>query len=1496
MFSLSQLIYNNADEDGKEDADGNVTNDGGDAIVIPDEEQHSVVQFFDDDDNGDSVELMASENGSLTDGTGDSLSILTDGTAAALKQKMKTKTKKKKKKSTKKQNKEQPTKLRRSPRNRNRQPSPADSEVDDTPSMRSSCAQHADGDHNNSNSDGANEDDAKDDRIGHVLRLQRKRRRKRDSPHHTKIRVLNTALRSEVYCEEQADSLLSTFNPNIPASRMPIRKKPYKSYLLPRKISKGRGKRKVEMEETQEDLQLRLKKRERRREYDQIRMRWKNRKIDYTVEHDVGKAVTTTVTHAMKNRYEESALDDVRKKQQAEEAEDEEVSVKSADVSTDEQNQMLESMIYAQTQIENTASSADERADDTDTDLELSAPYSDRFDYWQMGRSVPLKGTIDFPYNSPKAIRARTKRPREALISRAPPTIDADEEKLMSATMSRLMYLGSSMRSEERYYRDMRQDRSGKQDFVQFRLLRKLGAQILTACSGDVASENRILSLLLFHTLSSKSYPQSILNNIAKKFLHSGRKEIACMLANQGAMDLQAYLDAPFVDKSRLGEELGLLLHSSRADNLLLSRFAHLPCDKENIRRHGDSSRRGPAAAETTQLTAAAQSNEDDLDADKQQDSEQPPQHIGQGQQKKDEETPDDDEDDEGQDDASVGTTCTRRSARLQKKPRINYSDTRRISRPATSTPTPQLKSTPQEPDAVSLDDSHMHDLRASGGKEDDGGGVEIQQDATKIATTETEPEASEATSLTPSKAYIHLPGTVPPIPTFPLCPLQIMFGLTDRHIGYHHVEKVENVTMTMALSTVLTRLLEAATDSDASAMSTTEQQVRKLLQECTDSNDSRYSKLVLNMDRKSTDIPLVAHYQCIMQSVGMLSNFRPPQIDDEAAPSTRPTRATDTDGENSEHMELYGNDDNDDNDSNGDKEEHPTSDGNATKRILGAPVEKIAEAIFLSCEKRLQRDGLFRFPRLHLTTALANLCHHLPPDAAMSLARSTDDSAFPTPLEIIRGMLEGMERRREIHFGQTNEGNGGMHAGELEYMFSEASKTFVHCIDLEPWNCDFHLWQIGSLCASLILCSGNQIEFGAWTAPSTRTENISFFDDVCLPHEVRPSLPNFQTIRKQLAKSVRALYQLFRSGMCRRSIRGMASLLEWSQSISLLVGNDTNQEEYLDVLNKQYSYFQHELAKEDCQHRQFVLSNSNDNSTVAVTDGDAGDDDNDNGKSEKERKAYRLDLLATQLENDPGCLEHWKALVNELGALPSGSTSDDDENMHEGTQFWQKNRDWWSESLLARPAQIKRKKLDAAELDVLRRDIASRLKNVTPLVEHSRSNLDGSATHDVSHGLSEDLEEEMSWLPDKPPQASASTAKGMMDDSKPIASSNIQHLLPTPAASKRREQDAMDDSNNVPSPTFAFPVLGDEEEDATDQNDRAAATKQLEFFCCQLLVACHMFGQEHMIVSQLFEDGFLQILEEGIATNRSSNDWKAIVWLYQHAGLDFVRLMNSID
>ena len=726
--------------------------------------------------------------------------------------------------------------------------------------------------------------------------------------------------------------------------------------------------------------------------------------------------------------------------------------------------------------------------------------------------------------------------------------------------------------------------------------------------------------------------------------------------------------------------------------------------------------------------------------------------------------------------------------------------------------------------------------------------------------------DASDATTAITTSAFANIPGTSPPVPSIPVDVLGLTFGPIDRHWKHFHTSQVDEAAYRITNSVLLTRFFAVLQQQELSGVidgeetdiraSSLRDQIEAFARNFVTLHESKMYKFHSKFLTGEQDIPLVAYYKGFMGVCGIMANKL--SQNDLSKASMQPISRAEFDA-NRIDADQYSND-------------------------LHGPNKDAAEKMHEFSNRKINHNGLIRFPRAHLTYALSTLCRELPEACAEILSRATDVSNIWTILDLFKEMIERLEADDMIVQRKRFAEDSALVAAELEYKFYAASKNFQKCLKVDPLNPDYHLWHIGSLATCLLVSSGNRIDGKeAHRFPSGRKEESrrvmmhSNSTENQAKHEVRCMLDKYFEVRLELSKAVRFFFTLARNQNGPRAHQGIVSLLRWGQVVALLAGDklDSHCEEISNL------------------HWQHVLRWSLNTRFYRNRDGDQF-----NGVN-------MTSLRARELENNPGSTQSWRNFVQELG-FQLGEVTDDNDGQNEAHRircdeceflrkpflfnheacakirsneaWWGKNRDWWISGLLQSklkpPRGSKNQVLtgrNQIKTEVVLRKLESRFLDLDTPTHQGETNSVHCTAGGEAVGVSGTS---LVWLPDD--MRITQYPKISLEERAQSYESRLPHCLPVLEA-----DDDCDDEDMDSSPAWVPSFSGD-----------ASTAKKLEIFCYQVLVLCKLRPVDGTALEKMIHPLVMACWNTADASE-DKDEFRALLWLCEKTGLDIPRLLR---
>jgi hypothetical protein len=691
---------------------------------------------------------------------------------------------------------------------------------------------------------------------------------------------------------------------------------------------------------------------------------------------------------------------------------------------------------------------------------------------------------------------------------------------------------------------------------------------------------------------------------------------------------------------------------------------------------------------------------------------------------------------------------------------------------------------------------------------------------------------------------FVHSPGSQPPTPRFPLDESRVMFGGVDKFCRIFHVGKMDEATFTIVLNSLLARLGAAQRSHDDN----TAQQAESLLASFLNQITSKNSHTLSSMSRRRklrTELPSKPLNIALEGLCGYIAN--------------------------SEHLSQHHFD-------AGHQPAVGQEDLSSKMRM-----DRCAVELRDRLDKVAESSSLTMFPRLHAVSGITLIARKLPAAAAEILSRPFDEVHHRTPFDLIRKTLEFLEANRKLVDSLSEEENPlFVNVRTLEHHMTEAARIWHQCIEMEPLEADYHAWYISGLSASLLLCSGNQIGSEARLYPSSkqssgRFEPLFISTDLDLSaHEVRPQLQTFDTVRKDLAAAVRHLVSLTSRKAFARLHMVISALLEWKEVVALLVGPDGVSTEPWRDIERLHAHHTVQWALLDksfeakCRLKHLA-------------------------SSQKVTADAMLSMLATELEDDPGDIYRWRALVDELGNFgqvseePSSCNETDCKlcaHLRDGLNFdhaslekrktelgwWGSTRSsWWDKELLDASLSAEKryylwfKKFYMAIIMQLAQDA-----NREPKAEN------GAAKKLEGVGPKSTQRIDLHWLDLRNDD---DTQDEEISEDKETRAETYDSLLPS------LFEDIVDDANRHPTKRSACLVPGLSSDDADSK---------LELLCYQLSIICHLYGPCHEVLREAIWALALTSFDKKKMKMKQCSEWQCLVWLYDQ-GLNVPGIVNDV-
>lgn len=452
---------------------------------------------------------------------------------------------------------------------------------------------------------------------------------------------------------------------------------------------------------------------------------------------------------------------------------------------------------------------------------------------------------------------------------------------------------------------------------------------------------------------------------------------------------------------------------------------------------------------------------------------------------------------------------------------------------------------------------------------------------------------------------YLHIAGTKPPVPMFPLDESGIVFGREDSNAQIARGCQIEASTWTLTTSALLCQLGAARARGDGTTVQNIHELLLSYVERLPALNRKDPTKIKWLIAKGVKDLPMLPYYHSFMHQFSFVAN-------------------SGTFRESIGRAKAYDEEDDDDHD--------PV--------LFSSLGNQISEAL----EAYLKHHCLKTFPRLHLVYAVASVARHLPSSAAEIISRPLNDRT--TPFDLVRQTLVHMEENQMLTDDMRQLSSSSMtkmHVGQMEYFFHQATTVLQDCVAMDSYHeSEYACWHLAFLAGSLLLSSGNQIGSGAHVLPSSKKarnlEDMFSQEDIMTPkHEIRKVFPKFTEIRQRVASALRDMLRSSNDYLQIRKSQAMCSLLEWSDVIALTVGPSWERpNQGIDPWKQICLAHAHQLS-----HWSSAAPSSSTSACIIEL-----------GRRKATSMNSILTSLAATLENNPGKIQHWRRLVNELGPV----------------------------------------------------------------------------------------------------------------------------------------------------------------------------------------------------------------------------------------------------
>ena len=738
---------------------------------------------------------------------------------------------------------------------------------------------------------------------------------------------------------------------------------------------------------------------------------------------------------------------------------------------------------------------------------------------------------------------------------------------------------------------------------------------------------------------------------------------------------------------------------------------------------------------------------------------------------------------------------------------------------------------------------------------------------------------------LTASTNFLPVPGAVPPVPSFPLGPHNIVFGPRDKYHFVNQRSVVSEEIFKLTLSSLLSRLATAEVEDGEVAKKRTGGRIRAMAEALVKIHENRLYKRaeqnglrIIIQDLKELPANFFAKsvecYLSIWANGGALLTPipRPPFPTSDEQITSQPEsiksdfqmQAADSYSEDDEMMD------------NNDSIRDPQS----------------LNDLFNEWK---EHKSLHLFSNLHITFGLFEISRVLPRSASELLARSLDGSRCRTPFDVIRQLLEFMEEHNMIVGDNVSVemNSNAVNVGELEHALHLAAASFVKSVEREVVEADFHSWHLATLAGSLLLCSGIRIGSSARLYPSFYDGRNLVFDEFSAmrrsvsaapqqqqqQQEIRLMLPKFQEMRVAVAKAFKVLVLMAAHQGGVRSHLAIVSFLEWSQVIALLVGPSVSPggpaEKFRQIRSLHYRHAVQWAVKESSS------------TSIKFLQKFARDQDE------------KVSISACALETDPCSFQHWVNLAMNLGPLGTAHQCDradckdclrlvdglfvnhDLQKLRsEGNcAWWGVGRvSWWDTMLLSVPTMAA-DEVPHSDRRSICHIIQLHLRGV--LLDFSFRSNDKAEGNDVDSNKSRE------WLD---AIIKASAQQNAAEDGKPpslkVRNKCVNANLPPTF------RQVMNDDYDEPRTTFPDRTCTLAQELlAVDLNE----DEDMMVLCYKLLIRAHLYGLQ----DPRFEQGIIWLAwrawKQSAADEAGlqSNEISALAYLYR-MGLDIVALLHQ--
>lgn len=701
------------------------------------------------------------------------------------------------------------------------------------------------------------------------------------------------------------------------------------------------------------------------------------------------------------------------------------------------------------------------------------------------------------------------------------------------------------------------------------------------------------------------------------------------------------------------------------------------------------------------------------------------------------------------------------------------------------------------------------------------------QSSVATVATEQPQLGIQQKKQIDPSQ-YLYIAGTEPPIPFFPLDEANIVFGKEDPRAQIARACRIERSTYILTTAALLCQLGSARARDDVKKSQEIQDLLISYVERLPALNRKDPTKTKWLKIKGVNEIAMLPYYQSFMHYFSFIANsgaFYESILKSEGV---------------------------------GDGDEYSLGD-ERSEIIASTPVSLniLAQRIYEAFEAHHTHHGLKVFPRVHLVFALASIARQLPPSAAEIISRPLNNHT--TPFDLVNQTLVHMENNKMLTDDRCHvKGSITLHVGQVEYFFHEATSMLQKCVEISQFEPEYACWHLALLAGSLVLSSGNKVGSGAHTLPSSKkVENIedifSQGEKVTPKHEIRKMLPKFHETRRMAASAFRSLVEYSRKRPLSKTSQEICSFLEWKDAVSLLAGPPWTRGRDGDQWNQ--------IRRLHAHHFFHWTSTSMPSFTISQAISSIV------GRGAAPKSSFLATLAAT-LENDPGNIQNWRRLVNELGhvgvrvseeqrtkcencveckRLRDGLNVDHSCLREKG--WWGEERAWWTDQLLSPVVTITTRERRGALVINVCRVIEANIKRV------GENNNDRCLVPDLAYNLNSD---DMDWI---------STSISDEVDSESIAKDQQREMA--------ERTKSYDSEFPVPFNTFGKAQEGSELNSLVP-NVMSSST---EVCCYKIFLLCHLSGVHCESVLKLTWQ-LAKACVFGKGRLEENESWYCLVWL----------------